>query len=347
MPKIPLESDVAASTIGIKIANGQFYPLVKEDSNVKKRLVLTTVHDKQDSVQIDLYKSQTAAMGDAIYIGSLVVEKIKPRPKGEPSIEMVITSTPEGNINAQAIDLDSGSSGEHHYLSVSLKSLEDLDVNFDFNDLDLETHEAHPPVGLYEKARKVKDKKRVPLAAIIIAIAVALLIAAAGIWYFFFWGKEQANFAKVQQSISEYFHQREQIAEKPPAPVYTPPPPPPVVTPAAPAVEQPMVEQPEAAPEPVIVQTPPEPPVIEAPVEAPISPVVDRTRNAPVYSYNIPAVIPGDGVPYLIRWGDTLWDISEAFYRTPLLYPRIARFNNIRNPDRIISGTTIRIPPRE
>jgi nucleoid-associated protein YgaU len=65
-----------------------------------------------------------------------------------------------------------------------------------------------------------------------------------------------------------------------------------------------------------------------------------------VSSYNVPAVIPPEGAPYRIRWGDTLWDISEAFYRNPWLYPRIARFNNIRNPNRIISGTTIRIPPR-
>ncbi|MDR0590117.1 MAG: LysM peptidoglycan-binding domain-containing protein [Spirochaetaceae bacterium] len=47
-----------------------------------------------------------------------------------------------------------------------------------------------------------------------------------------------------------------------------------------------------------------------------------------------------------MQWGDTLWEISEAFYRNPWLYSRIARFNNIRDPNRIISGITIRIPPR-
>jgi nucleoid-associated protein YgaU len=65
-----------------------------------------------------------------------------------------------------------------------------------------------------------------------------------------------------------------------------------------------------------------------------------------VASYKVPATIPKGGVPYRIRWGDTLWDISAAFYRNPWLYTRIARFNNIRNPDLIISGTVIRVPPR-
>ncbi|MDR3147256.1 MAG: LysM peptidoglycan-binding domain-containing protein, partial [Treponema sp.] len=63
-------------------------------------------------------------------------------------------------------------------------------------------------------------------------------------------------------------------------------------------------------------------------------------------SYKVPATIPRNGVAYRIRWGDTLWDIAEAFYRNPWLYPRIARYNGIRNPDRIISGTSIRIPPK-
>jgi nucleoid-associated protein YgaU len=51
-------------------------------------------------------------------------------------------------------------------------------------------------------------------------------------------------------------------------------------------------------------------------------------------------------VAYKLRWGDTLWDIAEAFYRNPWLYPRIARYNGIKNPDLIVSGRTIRIPPK-
>lgn len=59
-----------------------------------------------------------------------------------------------------------------------------------------------------------------------------------------------------------------------------------------------------------------------------------------------PAAAPrstGD-VAYRIKWGDTLWDIADAYYKNPWRYPRIARYNNIKNPDYIISGTTIRIP---
>ena len=49
-------------------------------------------------------------------------------------------------------------------------------------------------------------------------------------------------------------------------------------------------------------------------------------------------------IVYRIKWGDTLWDIADAYYKNPWRYPRIARYNNIKNPDHIISGTTILIP---
>ncbi len=53
-----------------------------------------------------------------------------------------------------------------------------------------------------------------------------------------------------------------------------------------------------------------------------------------------------DAVRYKIRWGDTLWDLSETYYRNPWLYKKIADHNKLTNPDLIISGTRIEIPPQ-
>ncbi|MGP1458149.1 MAG: LysM peptidoglycan-binding domain-containing protein [Treponema sp.] len=49
---------------------------------------------------------------------------------------------------------------------------------------------------------------------------------------------------------------------------------------------------------------------------------------------------------YKIKWGDTLWDISDAYYKTPWEYQMIADYNNIADPDYIVSGTTIKLPPK-
>jgi hypothetical protein len=326
--RIQHKEQEVASTIGIKIANGEFYSILEENSSVKKRLILTTVHDKQRSVQIDLYKSFTSTMADALYIGSLVVESIKPRPRGEPSIELVISSTKDGEIVAEAIDLDSSTQGEHHYLNVSLKSLDEDNREYEIPDFELEQNEP-PPTGLYEKAKAIheKEKRRFPWLVVLCAGLVLIGICIA-LWLLVFRGRlplETREPASSQPSsqppASEAPSRDQQSRQTPPA-------------------GQAQASPPETPPAP--------PPVIQAPDSPPPAPPpVSRQRPVPpVASYKVPTTIPKEGAVYRIRWGDTLWDISEAFYRNPWLYPRIARFNNIRNPDLIISGRTIRIPPR-
>jgi len=51
-------------------------------------------------------------------------------------------------------------------------------------------------------------------------------------------------------------------------------------------------------------------------------------------------------VRYRVRWGDTLWDLSETFYKTPWKYKKIARYNGIKNPSKIIAGRVITIPAK-
>jgi hypothetical protein len=313
-----------AATIGIKIANGKFYPIIEEKSSVRKRLVLTTVHNRQQGVQIDLYRSLTKTMADAQYIGSLVVENIKPRAKGDPSIELVISSNENGDIVADAFDLDLGADGEHYILNVSLRSLDEDSRDVDIPDFELEQSE-HPPSGLYHQAETFQEnKKQFPWLIVILSALLVILVAAA-LWLFLFGGRELFFPTQSEPAVERTV----QAEEVPPVLAAPPPPPPP-----PPAVE---------------VSKPEPPPLIQAPAAPPPSRPQTAQRQrppAPVASYKVPATIPRGGVPYKIRWGDTLWDISAAFYRNPWLYPRIARFNNIRNPDLIISGTTIRIPPK-
>jgi len=332
-----------ASNIGIKIANGEFYPIMEENSSIKKRIILTTVHDNQPSVQIDLYRSPASTMPDAQYIGSLVVENIKPKPKGEPSIEMVISSDPNGEIAAEAVDLDTTSSGEHYMLNVSLKSMDASSHDAGVPDFELESNE-EPPSSLYQHAKKIRQKSSSKSWIIVLLIILVLLGLFAG-WLFYYGGMDVVRpiYNKtvtgignmvdgINRSIKDKFFKPKPV--KGPEPVIKEPEP---VKPVEPVkqtepVQQkvepaPVIQAPDIAPEPKQRQT-------------------GRTSNAPVMSYKVPTTIPREGVNYKIRWGDTLWDIAEAFYRNPWLYPRIAKYNNIRNPNLIISGRTIRIPPR-
>ncbi|MBQ9630977.1 MAG: LysM peptidoglycan-binding domain-containing protein, partial [Treponema sp.] len=84
----------------------------------------------------------------------------------------------------------------------------------------------------------------------------------------------------------------------------------------------------------------PPPPVVSKVNEI----VVPPTPQAVVPQVPVSTVQSSNDIIYRIKWGDTLWDISNAYYRNPWKYTRIARYNNIKNPDYIVSGTTIRIP---
>ena len=58
-----------------------------------------------------------------------------------------------------------------------------------------------------------------------------------------------------------------------------------------------------------------------------------------------PETKPAD-ITYKIKWGDTLWDIADAYYKNPWRYHLIASYNHIKDPDYIISGTTIVLPAK-
>jgi hypothetical protein len=316
-----------AAMVGIKIANGEFYSIVEENANARKRLILTTVHDDQESMQIDLYRSQLQSMTDSQYIGSIVVENIKRKKKGEPSIELIIASAGDGTLSAEASDLDSSVKAEHHHLSVSLKTLDSDIRDYTLPDFELEPAEP-PPQGLYDRASRLREQQPRKKAPWLVIIVIGLVLAAAGLalWFFLLRNSPPGEPVMVEQPAE---------VSGPAEPPVTPPPPEPPVRTEIPA---PVRAEPPAPPPPV--------PVIEAPAAPPPAPAAQpRRTRPPVASYRVPQVIPREGAAYRIRWGDTLWDIAEAFYRNPWLYPRIARFNRIRNPDLIISGTTIRIPP--
>lgn len=58
-----------------------------------------------------------------------------------------------------------------------------------------------------------------------------------------------------------------------------------------------------------------------------------------------PHKAPSDLELYRITWGDTLWRITERFYGDRDLYRQLAEGNNLNDPDYIIAGEALRLPP--
>lgn len=134
---------MAEEKIGIKLADGRFYPIVDTKEPKKRRVILTTASNDQERAQIDLYRGYDDSMEDAAYVGSVILEDLAPA-GAEREIELVLGLDAEGTVSARATE---SVSGNYQSLSVSLESipeeerleLPDFDEEFEGEELEFDT----------------------------------------------------------------------------------------------------------------------------------------------------------------------------------------------------------------
>lgn len=95
-------------TIGIKLADGSFYPVLQENTPSQKTLELTTAHNNQTKVMVDLYRSATCSMDDAEYVDSLQIENLVAHPNGEPDISFSVSIDKDNQLSAKIVDSETG-----------------------------------------------------------------------------------------------------------------------------------------------------------------------------------------------------------------------------------------------
>jgi len=351
---------LAGSTIGIKIADGSYYPVLEEDFTGSKRLTLTTVKDGQDRVQIDLYRGEGHTLGHARYVGSLVIENIPPAPQGEPEIDLILGINPAGELTAEASD---SSTGEVQVFTTGIRSLGEGEI---YVEPEFEVEEAAPRGGGEPRPRggespaEAENEEGLDLETET--------------------GGRRDSFDEVPLTgdtypVSDTDRRRAALHHRAPAKrgaspalvaglvllgvallaaigylvwrlVWGPP---------IPALSTLLGSR--TAVEAIDVGMEPAGPAAAEPASAPVAAEPVAAAAEPASAAGTPgtasAAAPATssaaaskGVSYRIKRGDTLWDISSTYYRNPWLYPVIAKANGIRNPDLIIAGARIFIPER-
>jgi hypothetical protein len=296
-------------SIGIKTAQGAFYPLIDAYSDGRKEAILSTIRDNQPSMQIDFYKSYARSMVDALYLGSLVIDNIPEAKSHGPSLVLELESNENGDFSAQC---------NGHVLETSVKASESQK-----DALKPEVVSGYPPPELYGRQKKIRSN--FPWPAIIVA-GVIIAVLCVGLFFFLNW---------AQKRVAPNSTTTTSQSAKAPQP-----------EPASPAIQ---VQPVPKVPSPAVSESQPQP--AQQLLPGTVAPLIQRFsrrrthRNAPVYSYKKPSMIPSKGLRYKVRWGDTLWDIANAFYHNGFAYTRIAWYNNISDAATLIAGTTIVIPP--
>jgi nucleoid-associated protein YgaU len=303
--------EALAPMIGIRLASGEFYPITGEVGAQAKRLVLTTVKDDQPSVHIDLYRSADMDFRDAAYVGSLVLDGLPARPKQIPDIELTIKVDEDGAVEARAVDAESGISR-----SLSLGAQEGGSAGgperFDTPDFELSPQDPYASADKRFSAYLPPDSsssKDVPPAGKNRRGkpgAGVLIVILGGLLALALIGFLVFMFASGRWAFPPW---------------------------AGPGPSPSMGFMPSPRPRPSPSPAPSLEPSLE-PSPAPTPAPSPSPKNG------------SKGLTHRIRWGDTLWHISIRYYGTPWLYMRIAKANSIKNPDLIISGRSLWIPPR-
>lgn len=122
-------------TIGIKLADGSFYPILEEGTAKTYQLDLTTVKDGQTKVQIDLYRSESGTMEDAQYVDTLEVSNLVPHPNGEADLHLSVALNDKNELDARVIDEETGRQSQTTVTLVSRTLAERADpVNFELSE---------------------------------------------------------------------------------------------------------------------------------------------------------------------------------------------------------------------
>ena len=84
--------------LGLKQADGSFYPILKRGTPSKKRLQVTTSKDNQTTVQINLYCASDNSFSDAEFLDTLKIDGLVPHEKKNHQIDLILSLDENDNL---------------------------------------------------------------------------------------------------------------------------------------------------------------------------------------------------------------------------------------------------------
>ena len=355
-------------TIGIKLADGSFYPVLEEGSAQSKKLELTTANNNQTKVMVDLYRSANCTMEDAEYVESLQIENLIEHPNGEATIAFNVSLNEDNELEAEIIDEETGNSSVADKISLVSRTLEERALTDEFNIADESSALLNNDDDIFstdgldlqednqaaeDKQTTAADETPAPEENDDFFNMDNEPLPSGGISFTGLYDKE----TEEGKSEPEF---EDETERKTKAPViiciicaiicilaviliFF------VLPTRCNLLSKKTAEKAAAEEEsPVVIEE-----SLEEPEEVIVETVPAAKEDEIVIIEEAEKVIPEAPQPaeekqkesiYKIKWGDTLWDIAGTYYKNPWKYKYLAEYNGIKNPDYIISGTEIIIP---
>lgn len=111
--------DVVSTALGIALADGRYMRIIDRDSRlpVTRRVMIPTVRDRQQSLEVDLFEGDQDDIIDAEYLGSIVYSGIDEAPAGEAKVVVDLSLDVDRTLRVSSPE--PGREGEVFELQVS------------------------------------------------------------------------------------------------------------------------------------------------------------------------------------------------------------------------------------
>jgi molecular chaperone DnaK len=110
----PVLLDVNPSTLSIQTAGGYAEQLLEKNSPIpiERTKIFTTARDHQTRVEIDCCRGESRRYADNEPLGTLLLENLEPKPRGDLKIEVCFKVDADGILHVSAADPESGNRQE-------------------------------------------------------------------------------------------------------------------------------------------------------------------------------------------------------------------------------------------
>ena len=321
------------SVFALRLSSARFLPLLDLERPAQVTRLFTTLADGQRKATFHFYFRGRAGSG-WLPVGRIEWDSLPPSRAGEPTLELRLTPKRAGSLLLRLRERSSGASRSYR---ISLPELPPAALSAPRAaprpapraapeaEIAAPTAVPRPAPRATRKGPRRWTAVALAVAAVLLALAAVLIIRLTPLKEMLTGGKQAAGVSTAGAASTA---ERREVTAQP--------------LPPAPAVEPEGTASGESGPETADGVSSASPGQPAAQTEEPAAPPTPKPESDP----KPPGKQQPKALSYRVQWGDTLWQITEQYYGNPYLYSLLAGENSIVDPDLIIPGTELVLPPR-
>ncbi len=312
-------------SIGIKLYDDTFVPVLNSDEQKSRKLSLTTIDDGQKKAVVSLYEGTSDKCKNNTFLGKLVIPINRETKKGQPAIEVHLRNDESGMLFAKAWDTDS-----HEECSIEIKHKGSSKRIYPetLSDIEIEnlkgTENYYDENSEFQSFNEENEKPSIVKNIIIMAIIIFVIIAL-GLLSFFGATFIYKNF--IKDKIANRIHNSANDNRE---------------SSSSSSSSDRSIEPRSSSSSSIVI-----PLSSSSSSRSSSRSSVSSSAASSSSRSEVTGVRQTGGTQHFVRRGDNLWNICKRYYGDPWYYPELFKANpQLRSPRLIMAGTKLNIPDK-